>query len=546
MHSILFCALRCCRAANAVTCANGVEVLNTGNVRLNNVSITGDVSCQSNVLLAPGLKYACTLVKSTTQDDFEKAFIPLTVNATATPLGVNASMAHLRPSAAVERNITQLPSMLLELAADTYAVNSAGVAFCTRLLPQLALLHTPVVAMLCISQAFHHSSQSAPVNPSMLSFLCVLASRFALMPGCACCCLMPAGTNVSWTLMARNTGNLILKHTSMASPELGPLVCTQDVAVAVRGSMTCSSVFGFTQDSLEMDDKTFTATATSPTLLFHADATSGTVAATDKIVVVQEAPSLEVDVKAPECIKPARMPGSAVCPVTITNTGNMRVVNISVSGQPNDCTVDLLWPSEVFNCTMTRVLTQDDFEAGLTTLQATSVDSFALGPKPVLDNNPSDTATVVLLNRIARLDLQLTADKASVTQSGDVVIYTVVITNTGTLLAQNITVEMPTVSVLNCTRSGTDTAFTGDDVLQLDEAITCIGAFTYSQDDLEADDKLMIVTATTKTANGTYSFDSNTHAVTPVNTPAMSIAILLDRCVAPTKARESTAVSCSR
>ncbi|KAF6254424.1 hypothetical protein COO60DRAFT_1642347 [Scenedesmus sp. NREL 46B-D3] len=214
----------------------------------------------------------------------------------------------------------------------------------------------------------------------------------------------------------------------------------------------------------------------------------------------------------------------------------MRVVNISVSGQPNDCTVDLLWPSEVFNCTMTRVLTQDDFEAGLTTLQATSVDSFALGPKPVLDNDPSDTATVVLLNRIARLDLQLTADKASVMQSGDVVIYTVVITNTGTLLAQNITVEMPTVSVLNCTRSGTDTPFTGDDVLQLDEAITCIGAFTYSQDDLEADDKLMIVTATTKTANGTYSFDSNTHAVAPVNTPAMSIAILLDRCVAPTKA----------
>jgi hypothetical protein len=232
------------------------------------------------------------------------------------------------------------------------------------------------------------------------------------------------------------------------------------------------------------------------------------------------------------------MPGSAVCPVTITNTGNMRVVNISVVGQPNNCNVDLLWPNEVFNCTMTRVLTQDDFEAGLTTLEATSLVSFAQGPKSTLDNTPSDTATVVLLNRTATLDLQLTADKASVTKAGDIVTYTVVISNTGTIRAQNVTVVMPTVSVLDCNRSGTTAPFTVNDVLQLDDAITCVGAFTYSQDDLEAADKLMTVTATTKTANGTYSFNSNTQTVTPVNTPAMSIDILLSQCAVPTKARE--------
>jgi hypothetical protein len=352
---------------------------------------------------------------------------------------------------------------------------------------------------------------------------------------------MSVGTNVSWTLTASNTGNLILRNTTITSPELGTLTCAQNISVAIRGSMTCTSVFEFTQDILEMDDKTFTAKVASPTLLIMANAVNDTVAATDKVVVVQEAPKLEVDVKAPECTKPARMPGSAVCPVTITNTGNMRVVNISVNGQPNNCNVDLLWPNEVFNCTMTRVLTQEDFEAGLNTLQATSVDSFALGPKSALDNTPSDTATVVLLNRTAALDLQLTADTASVTLSGDVVTYTVVITNIGTLRAQNVTVVMPTVSVLNCTRSGTDTPFTVNDVLQLDEAFTCIGAFTYSQDNLEAADKLMTVTATTKTANGTYSFNSNTHTVTPVNTPAMSIDILKSQCVVPTKARESAA-----
>jgi hypothetical protein len=352
---------------------------------------------------------------------------------------------------------------------------------------------------------------------------------------------MSAGTNVSWTLTAQNTGNLILRNTVITSPELGSLTCTQDVSVAVRGSMTCTSVFEFTQDILEADDKTFTATVTSPTLMNRTDATNDIRAASDKVVTVQEAPALEVDVKAPECTKPARMPGSAVCPVTITNTGNMRVVNISVIGQPNNCNVGLLWPNEVFNCTMTRVLTQEDFEAGTTTLEATSFVSFAQGPNSTLDNTPSDTATVVLLNRTAALDLQLTADKASVTKSGDIVTYTVVITNTGTIRAQNVTVVMPTVSVLDCTRNGTGAPFTVNDVLQLDDAFICIGAFTYSQDNLEAADKLMTVTATTKTANGTYSFNSNTHTVTPVNTPAMSIDILLSQCVVPTKAREYAA-----
>jgi hypothetical protein len=122
----VLCCCFCCSVADAVTCSNGVEVLNTGNVRLDNISITGDASCQSAALLPPGLKFTCTLTKTTTQDDFENAFIPLAVDATAVPLGVNSSVVDLQPSHAVQRTITQLPSMTLELAANTYTVNTAG------------------------------------------------------------------------------------------------------------------------------------------------------------------------------------------------------------------------------------------------------------------------------------------------------------------------------------------------------------------------------------------------------------------------------------
>jgi hypothetical protein len=115
-----------CFTADVVTCSNGVEVLNTGNVRITNINVTGDATCNSAALLSPGLKYICTLTKTTTQDDFENAFISLAVNATAAPSGQNTSLVELQPSHAVQRIVTQLPSVTLVLAANTYTVNTAG------------------------------------------------------------------------------------------------------------------------------------------------------------------------------------------------------------------------------------------------------------------------------------------------------------------------------------------------------------------------------------------------------------------------------------
>lgn len=111
--------------------------------------------------------------------------------------------------------------------------------------------------------------------------------------------------------------------------------------------------------------------------------------------------------------------GTASCPVVITNNGNMRVVNISVNGHPNDCNFDLLWPGEAINCTMTRVLYQDDFENGTVSLVANSVTAFALGPQSTINGAPADTATVVILNQTAALDIQLTADESMVDAAGE-------------------------------------------------------------------------------------------------------------------------------
>lgn len=116
-------------------------------------------------------------------------------------------------------------------------------------------------------------------------------------------CVLIAGQNVSWTITATNTGNMILRDTVITTPELGTLVCANNANISVRGSQVCTSTFTFTQEILEADDKTFKATVTSPTL----PAGSTTVSASDVVIVVAQAPSLSIDVVAPECTKPARM-----------------------------------------------------------------------------------------------------------------------------------------------------------------------------------------------------------------------------------------------
>lgn len=109
------------------TCANGVEVLNTGNVRLTNINITGDSNCTSAGPLLPNTKFFCNLVKATTQDDFEGAKITLSVSATASPMGVNSSLAGLAPSHTVGRGITQIPSVQLVAVPDKNSVDAAGM-----------------------------------------------------------------------------------------------------------------------------------------------------------------------------------------------------------------------------------------------------------------------------------------------------------------------------------------------------------------------------------------------------------------------------------
>lgn len=117
---------------------------------------------------------------------------------------------------------------------------------------------------------------------------------------CIVCC---AGTDVTFTIKAVNDGNMILRNSVLSSSStqlVGPLVCTQNVDIPVRGQMVCSAVSNFKQDDIEAGDEVFNAAGDSDTLVATATATAQTI-------TVNEMPQLAIDVIGAQCTVPARM-----------------------------------------------------------------------------------------------------------------------------------------------------------------------------------------------------------------------------------------------
>lgn len=120
--------------------------------------------------------------------------------------------------------------------------------------------------------------------------------------------------------------------------------------------------------------------------------------------------------------------------------------------------------------------------------------------------------------------------------------YTITATNTGSLKLTNLAFSIPTVTDLACvygtSNTSASTSLTSSVVLELDAVVVCTGTYNFTQDDIEAGDKVVAATATCNTVKGHQTYTSNQVTVTPLNSPAMSVDIQLADCIAPTRARK--------
>jgi hypothetical protein len=102
------------------------SVLNTGNVRLDQVTIPGKGGCNLGTL-EPGKSARCnTTVFAVTQDDFEAAQVIATATATATPRGNTTAAVTGELSSSRALALEQRRSLTVAASANATNVTVAG------------------------------------------------------------------------------------------------------------------------------------------------------------------------------------------------------------------------------------------------------------------------------------------------------------------------------------------------------------------------------------------------------------------------------------
>lgn len=116
--------------------------------------------------------------------------------------------------------------------------------------------------------------------------------------------------------------------------------------------------------------------------------------------------------------------GLLSCPVVLRNNANMRVMDISVMGDANNCTVAVMAPDEERVCYMWRTLTEQDFISPVFSMAATAVLGTARGVQPL--SLPPLPKTVQVVNpniSTALLSVAVTANTTSISRAGETVLY---------------------------------------------------------------------------------------------------------------------------
>lgn len=117
--------------------------------------------------------------------------------------------------------------------------------------------------------------------------------------------------------------------------------------------------------------------------------------------------------------------GVLSCPAVVHNTGNMRVKGVSVQGDTNDCSTDILSPDERMYCTLNRTLTEADFISTTFTVSATGVSGTPHGLKPLQGLSPVIAQLSNPNVSTALLTVSVTANTTVVDRVGDTVMYTI-------------------------------------------------------------------------------------------------------------------------
>jgi uncharacterized repeat protein (TIGR01451 family) len=180
-----------------------------------------------------------------------------------------------------------------------------------------------------------------------------------------------------------------------------------------------------------------------------------------------------------------------------------------------------LTPGAQLTCTATYTLTQADIDTGTVTNDATATGIPPTGP--AITSPPGEVSLPA--DQLPAISLLKSADPSTVTQVGDAVGYSFLVTNIG-----NVTLHDPTIDETDFTGTGTAPVATCPTGPFLPgQAVTCTASYTATQADVDAGSITNTATASSTPPTGpTVVSSPSTAVVTAVASPAIMLAKTAD------------------
>lgn len=263
------------------------------------------------------------------------------------------------------------------------------------------------------------------------------------------------GDAIDYSFLVTNNGNVTLSDIQITDPLIDSVVCP-DTPLAPGDSHTCSGTYTLQQDDIDLGsvDNTATVSATPPV--------GDPVGNTDSVTVtIDQVTSLDISKTATS--SDYDTVGEKVSyEITVVNTGNVELVNVSVNDPNADdgsiaCTPTIpssLLPGATLTCAATHTVTQEDLDSG----SITNVAS-AAGVGRLNDVTASDDSDSVVVEGIQNHDLEF-SKAAESTPVGDgtfLTKYTLTVANTGNVTAENVQMTDDLVAVFGDGHFAVDT-----------------------------------------------------------------------------------------
>ena len=352
---------------------------------------------------------------------------------------------------------------------------------------------------------------------------------------------LQAGDTIDYTFTVVNTGNVSLSNVVVNDPLLGGVVAgpasgdtDADTELDVTETWIYTASYTITQADIDAGVITNSATvvADSPGGTGASDTSDDPNDSTDTDNNGDGEPDDPTDTTLPQdsaiSITKALLPASdgnydtvgevIMYEIIVTNTGNVTLMNVNITdanadpGSVTPSNIPVLLPGESVTVSAAHTITQADLDAGSVTNTAV-----ATGEDPNGDivsdesddpNNPADVdnngdgepddPTVTGIPQEFSISITKAADEpldGSYDSIGEVITYTMIVTNTSTVTLSNIVISDPNADAGSITPSVIATLAPG-------ESVTVTAEHTITQEDLLAGEVVNVATATGETPGG--------------------------------------------